>query len=95
MFSFSFFRLPEYTQYCTKNFDRTKYFVVYVTKTYFMVLGISGMLQPPFFKPFSKFVTYNNNRNTYEYIVLFRGIIDIMEPYRNNMKRNNMQILWQ
>ncbi len=33
------------------------------------------MLHPPFFKPFPNFLIHNNNRNTYDYIVLFAGII--------------------
>ncbi len=49
-FSFRFFRLPEYAPDYNQNFDITKYFGVYSAKTYFMVVDISGLLQPPFFK---------------------------------------------
>ncbi len=59
-----------------------------------MFLGISGLLQPLFFKPFCNVLNYNNNRNTYEHIVLFTGIIDdIMETYMNNMEGNIIRII--
>ncbi len=63
--------------------DRTKIFVVYVAKTYPIILGLFGLLQYPFFKPFPKCLSHNNNSNTYIYIYsVVRSIIcDIMKPY--------------
>ncbi len=52
-----------------------KYLAACAVKTYSMYLRLSGLLQPPYFKPFSKLLNYNNNRNTQKYAVLFRGII--------------------
>ncbi len=81
------FRPPEYASDLMENFGRTKYFTVYAAKVYSITLGLLGMLQPPFFKPFPKFLNYNKHRNTYAYIVMFRGIIDrIMETCRKSMK---------
>ncbi len=68
MFSLCSFRQPEYVPGYSQNFGRTKYFAVYAAKTYSIILELLGMLQPPFLKPFSKFLTYKNNRNTYNCI---------------------------
>ncbi len=64
MFSFGSFRVPEYEPDYSQNFDPTKYFAVNGAKTYPIILGLLGMLEPPFFKLFPKFLNYNNNRNT-------------------------------
>ncbi len=75
MFSFGSFRLPEYEADYSQNFDTTKYVAVYGSKTFTISPGLLGMLQPSFFKPFPNLLNYNNNRNAYIYILLFRGIL--------------------
>ncbi len=58
------FRPSEYEPDYSQNFGRTKYFAVYDAKTYYITLTLLGVLQPSFFKLFSKLLNYNNNRNT-------------------------------
>ncbi len=43
---------PDYGQ----NFGRTEYFAVYAAKIYSITLALLGLLQPSFFKLFSKFL---------------------------------------
>ncbi len=75
---------------CTRhmeNFDKTKYLVVYIAKTYSMIAGLPGVLQPPFFKPLPKFLNYHKRRNTYQHIVMFRtSVVNIMDIYWNNIE---------
>ncbi len=53
-----------------------------------MILARLGLLQPLFFKQFSKFLKHNNNRNTLKYIVFFRGTMDdIMNVLRNIIRK--------
>ncbi len=71
------------------KFWQTKIFAVYAPVTYFIIFGILGMLQHRFFKLFPKFHNYNNNKNTYKYIVF------IMETYKQNIKGNPTKIIWK
>ncbi len=75
------FRSSECEPVYKQNFDRTNYVAVYAAKTYSIIVCLLGTLQPLCFKPFSKFLNYNQNRNTCEYTALFKVIIDIMETY--------------
>ncbi len=45
---------------------------------YILALAILGLFQPLLFKQFPNFVNYNSNRNTYEYIMFFRGTLSMM-----------------
>ncbi len=83
MFSLCSFRLPECEPSYIQNFGLTKYFAVYAAKKYGMILGLVCLLHPPLIKLFSRFLKSGNNRNTQEYILLFRYIIGyIMEFYK-------------
>ncbi len=96
------FRSSEYEPIYSQNFGSTKYVAVYAAKTYSNTLCLLGLLQPPFFNLFPRFLNFKNNRNTYEYIVMFRDIIDdIMESYWKHIKqiereynKHNKQTLW-
>ncbi len=59
------FRSSEFEPDYSQNFGNTKYVAVYAAKTDSITIGLLGMLQPPFFELFPKFVKYKNNRNTY------------------------------
>ncbi len=87
-FTLSAFRQPQYEPYYRQNFRTTKDFVVYAAETYSTSLYLLGLLQPLCFKPFPNFLKNNSNRNTYEYTVFFRAI---MESDVTNMKGN---VIW-
>ncbi len=88
MFGSRSFQPTEYEPICIQNFGVPKYFAVYIGKTYSNTLGILYPLQPPFCKQFPNFLNYKSTKNTYEYTVFLKVI---MESDVTNMTGN---LIW-